>query len=540
MAIITEATWADLGYQRLGPGPRLNVDKTKMLAQFIKEREAHEVQTAGDERWLRDKARVLSSTVPWFVRRAATISKATVDAPNSYDFLERAVRGPYAKKHGRVTPSWTDLVSMTVAHESEPRWRWLHRLALVSSLSGPDDVAKLLREHVLPAFFHQYPAGRVAFYESNYDFERRYGLLRGMYALSQYELADIKDLRAFKTLQQWQTLDTVKQSGTLFSLLGTALYPHVHFVDAGLIGLRMLFNVDPAEKHEPPPFPSSWMSFAQSRWAFGEQQRNLIDVLIGKDEAAHDDAAHRRFRMKGCFSTADIEMYVDWFVEKYSRLAFHLSDPCEFIVNGCIDAVTTFEFAITVDRVLRKAVSCVASEENPVRKAASQETADLLETLRAFKDPSATGTFFKKLHHRDDGLALVQKCLASVPTAVGAALQDSAQTVYRDLHDTIRNSVWVKSKLTERGVMVKNKDLTAEREEPTADFVTNVVRALRNAHHGYLSTSDTSNRPSRYLALVTGNTPDSMAYLGTLWALALVASPEEMLGRTWQSLAAWP
>jgi hypothetical protein len=54
-----------------------------------------------------------------------------------------------------------------------------------------------------------------------------------------------------------------------------------------------------------------------------------------------------------------------------------------------------------------------------------------------------------------------------------------------------------------------------------------------------LSESDKSNRPSRYLALITGDTPDSMAYLGVLWALALVANPEDMLGLKWHPTAAW-
>lgn len=538
---ITTATWADLGYRKLGPGRRLDAAKTRLVADVVAKYGLHEIQTSGDERWVRDKARIQKAPAPWLIRRVASITKDSFGQEYTYAFIDRAARQRYAQTQQRVTASWDTLVSLTRAEKADSRWRWLYALSTAVSLADPDALATLLRLHALPAFFAVYPAGRVLFYESNYEYESRYGLLRGMYSLSHYDVADLQPDRGFATLRQWQTLDTLTQPRTLFTLLGVALYPYVHIETAGPIGLRVLFVLDPPERYEPPPFPSSWLSFPQSHWDFGDQERDHVAVLAGQEPSARESAAHGRFRHQRSFSSIEIETLVDWMAARFNELAFHLADPCEFVVDGCVDAVTTFEFALTVDRVLRKAISCVASEENAVRKAGAQEIADLLETLRSFRDPAAGKTaFFKQLHHATDGLALVRSCCAGMPQPFADVFVDSAKHAYDELVAAVRASVWVKSKLTAGGVMVKSKDLSTEKEESSADFSANVVRALRNAHHGYISEQDPSNRPSRYLAIITGDTPDSMAYLGTLWALALLSDPQKMLAWNWLPIANWP
>src|SRR5690606_12096710 len=161
------------------------------IAEVVSKYGLHEVQNAGDERWVRDKARVQGTALPWFIRRVTSIVKDTAGERSTYEFLENAARKPYAKIQRRVTAKWDELVSMTRADKVEPRWRWLYSLSAAASICDPQSLATLLRLHALPAFFETYPSGRFVFYESNYEYERRYGLLRGMYSLSQYDLADL-------------------------------------------------------------------------------------------------------------------------------------------------------------------------------------------------------------------------------------------------------------------------------------------------------------------------------------------------------------
>ena len=58
------------------------------------------------------------------------------------------------------------------------------------------------------------------------------------------------------------------------------------------------------------------------------------------------------------------------------------------------------------------------------------------------------------------------------------------------------------------------------------NFVAELMRCYRNAHHGYFTAAPAShNRPSRYLFLVSGDLPAEMAALPALWWLAYLADP---------------
>ena len=73
---------------------------------------------------------------------------------------------------------------------------------------------------------------------------------------------------------------------------------------------------------------------------------------------------------------------------------------------------------------------------------------------------------------------------------------------------------------------MRDRELTSEVEIPTPEFTSEVMRAYRNAHHGYFTTGDRSNRPSRYLFLVDGNLPVEMSALSVIWWLAYLADPK--------------
>ena len=534
---IIGATWADLGYRCLGPSKHLDVSRTQNLMELIKNSGFYDIQTAGDECWIRDKVRKHGASLPTIIRRAATLTSENFTNTVSYDFIDRAIRSKYAEKQGKLTDSQGQLADhIQQVWTKEPRWRSLYVLSLAVSFCNPNELADFLRLHVFPIFFGAYPKGRVVFYERNYDFERRYGLLRAMYTLSHYDLSNINRKWGFPTLRQFQRLDTIVPPKTLITLIGYTFYPFVHIVSASTSGLLVLFILDPAERHVLSDFPASWMCIPQSHWDFGNQERDHFAVLLGKDNTI----AHRRFLHQRSFSAVEIETLVDWFVSRYSELAFHLVDPCEFMLNSCIDAVTTFEYGLTVDRIIRKAISCLASEENAVRKAASQEIADLLETLRMFRDSSATNAeFFKRLYHPLKGNEMVARCFEQLPAPFDNYFKNIARRLYDELLETVKSSVWIETKVTATDILVKNRDLSTENKEDIGDFVSNVIRTLRNAHHGYLSHGDQSNRPSRYLAMVKGDTPDSMAYLGIIWTLAMLASPEEILGWKWMPIGSW-
>ena len=132
---------------------------------------------------------------------------------------------------------------------------------------------------------------------------------------------------------------------------------------------------------------------------------------------------------------------------------------------------------------------------------------DSIETLRRQWVPPPTEQktdCFKRLHHPENGHALLAKALDFAPAPFGAYFSALLTSLYAELETTIRRSVWVPSKASAQGVLVKNAALQAETLKSWPDFTAEVMRALRNAHHGYLTSEDAKQaRPSRYLSLVT-------------------------------------
>ena len=102
------------------------------------------------------------------------------------------------------------------------------------------------------------------------------------------------------------------------------------------------------------------------------------------------------------------------------------------------------------------------------------------------------------------------------------------------------DSVHIRSKLRTDGVLVRTKNLDSERKESKDEFVSNVIRALRNGHHGYFTDGDRyGRRPSRYLWMVDGNIPDSLCSLPPFWLFGFLAKPK-MLGWRVLDVGAYP
>jgi hypothetical protein len=134
--------------------------------------------------------------------------------------------------------------------------------------------------------------------------------------------------------------------------------------------------------------------------------------------------------------------------------------------------------------------------------------------------------FFKTLLHTQEGPALLAPRFAGMPAPFAGYFTDLTAQIYRKIEETVLASVWRPGKVTAAGVMVRDKDLTNETPMPVPQFVAEVMRAYRNAHHGYFSADKVSqNRPLRFLFPVNGNLPVEMSALPVLWWLAYLADP---------------
>lgn len=538
---IVQATWRDLGYRSIGPADPLDPDQklmAKSLGDVLETHAGYEVQRDEKSVWIRDPGRAKKNHSLPAARIRATLDASTYSNEGQLEFIKEVQGTLYREfEMGPGLGSKTVPTLLSEFSKSPQSPSGVYSLALAFAKCPLPELSEFLSGTFFRTFFEAYPNGKALLIQHNPLFERRAGTVRAGYTMQQYGRLDGLNLQSFETMSHWQNLVPSTQLRMILDLGAIAFLPTIQYFTALRMGITLVLIPGQLVQYESLDFPSSWHSVYQSHWDFAKEHRSA--AVIGNTAGVKGSyRALQHFIQAPNFSTSDTELWVGWLLERFNFLQFHQSDPAEFEDQGRVDFVTCLEHALSVDRLLRKGVGAAVSVETAVRKAAAMEIADLLEELSNYWKSTGRkgGVDFKTLFHSRDGLLTLTRAFGTMPNVIRKNLVDAAEAVYTHVHETIVNSVFVDSKRTPAGnVLVRDKKLSTEKEETPAEFVANVVRCLRNTHHGYLTKRDTKSlRPSRYLALVSGNLPNTFQYLGTLFALAFVADPKTMIG--WECL----
>lgn len=300
-----------------------------------------------------------------------------------------------------------------------------------------------------------------------------------------------------------------------------------------------MFLLDPAPESRPGKFPTSWNDKLRSHAKFASERTDVASVLSGTDAEALRNALHRRLALRETPSARTVSSLLDFAVERFNDAFWHFTDPCEHCPSGksSLDPLAPFEFGLTVDRLLRKGLLCTFGTDEIDRKDDSFECADLVAELVEQRNGNNAGSvIFKNLFTRSFGTALASDCLKDAPPDVRSLLLDRVNAAYDALVQGIEESITIKSKLSVNGVAVRNKNRTQEVIEPLEQFAANILRAMRNAHHGYLTSNDERARPARYLSLVDGSIPNAVTFLGSFWALCALIAPQTLFKRDWMAI----
>jgi len=241
-----------------------------------------------------------------------------------------------------------------------------------------------------------------------------------------------------------------------------------------------------------------------------------------------------------------------WYIDKLNRLLFELTDVGNFTKNhdpeAPVDPVFAFEHLVTMDRLMRKTLLAMSLDDAPAGNLMVFEIAELYDGLSErfgnCKPNSAIqfqkAEFFKTLFDTQEGPSLITPPFADLPSPFDRYFSNLASDVYQKIEQTVLDSIWVRSKVTPNGILVRDQELSKEETMPVSNFVGEVMRAYRNAHHGYFSADRVSrNRPSRFLFLVDGNLPVEISALPVLWWLAYLANPEAMVGWKYLQVGAY-
>ena len=359
-------------------------------------------------------------------------------------------------------------------------------------------------------------------------------LMRTLYAAAQTPLREVAtgDFKGIGTLQEWHHHSLISFGRLLFDIFLYLFYPFIGGYRGGPPGLDILFLFEPAEKYMPGLYPRNWLAVASTTAGFGHEKVEFFKSIQDFQGPEWQHAAHQRLQYNCGYTVAERLLLLKWYINRLNRLLYELTDVANFTEkrnpNGCIDPVFAFEHHLTVDRLVRKTLLAMSLEEVGTAKHLVFETADLYDGLsKLFGNHSEDTGFFKQLFHTETGPTILRNRLGQLPAPFGPELSELAGHLYHRIENTVINSIWRKSKVTQQGVMVRKKrDLSQEELVPRPAFVAGLMRAYRNAHHGYFSEGDRSNkRPSRYLFLADGDLPAEITALPALWWLAYLADP---------------
>ena len=418
-----------------------------------------------------------------------------------------------------------------------PIWQRTSRFGNAVGLCPLHTLPAVLPGNALPTFFETFPGGRAIVIETNPEIETRLSLVRGAAFLKLFgkEHVSKADFTGFASLAEWQESSSTRSARRLLSLISVLFYPQLHFFAVQRPIHDFVFILPEAVEIPAQAFPANWASLFINEADYGAQAirdapQSWKEFLSDRSRAEHRHLNRHRL------PPISLLPAIDWFLARYDELHYRLSDPTEFVSCGEIDFATSYEFWTTIERIVRKGITSIIANQVSVRKSSAMEVVDLLQPLtKELKRPCAD-RLFDEFFNPFRGKRLLKNAFNAVPEPLGSFLQKKTEEIYDELEETIRASVYVKTKITERGVEVYDFRSSSSKVESWPIFTANVLRALRNTHHGYLSKYDLSGRMQSHLSLVTGDTPDSIAILGTLFALALIADPETILG--WRQMEA--
>ncbi|NUQ79190.1 MAG: hypothetical protein HUU21_37225 [Polyangiaceae bacterium] len=551
---------AALGYGKLGPRAGEAPDRADNLARVARNPQySFDVHSQAADRFIRRRARKVGvPPEPMLLRVDAFDQAVWVGRNKTLPSLQAHRPTSFYQKHAtQPKASRTDCMNLvrTILNANLATYLRVVRFEQGIAFAADADLDDVLRE-AIDHFFQWQPTGAVRVYSVSQQFESYHGFLRAGYVMEHVAVAQLGALQqqGFASLRAWHPLSSIDASRLTLTQMDHIFYPYVTGFIAGPLGLLFHFVLGDPVCHDPGPWPPDWPAVPRSLASFGGELIDRGAAIAGQPTAAQR-ATHHRFLFTQAPALQHRLELEDWWIERANVVEYELLDPTNAVdrATGCIDFRDAFEHALTTDRIRR---STLASNTFPYPSATKSNVfaiADLYETLcrvhapqraAAMPAPPAnfTQNYFKQLFHRTYARALTDYCLQGMPAGPRAEITRARDAAYDELSNSVLGAVFTPgARQVGGGVSVVGLGGAAPTVEPDDVFVANVMRALRNTHHGYMTSQDRRlEAPSRYLAITNGNVTDDISFLPAVWWLSFIGDPSAFCGMVIQPVGQHP
>lgn len=416
--------------------------------------------------------------------------------------------------------STASLPKLLAARSGIHRFERICRIIFHSSLA---QLTTVLTQIVAPDFFKSYPKGHILYVDADPRFHMALGALRVLGFTS--DLAD-RNYDELAKLGPFRMLSDVQDAGVFYPgkhlTIPIALFlPMLYGFVSQKVTLAFLFVFDTPIPEVREFYPRSGLEFIRA--GASGLFRQSVDVDV---QNVHTERIDKFALIIRQFNNTQFREFTDEYLSHLSHFASFMVDPSNFSRTGTNEwaGLTHYRAWLSIERIADEVIVMLTDDSAFLRKMALFRIMDQLASLVS-EDIRAQSDIFKQFLLPGTGPDRIADGLDAYKSEIGKHLCALLIVTRNELREVVLDSVYVSGKVDRSREVVTLPDSSVIGFD---DYVANTVRELRNTYHGYYT-----KQFDKFLAISSGDTPDSLPLIGALSYLALVAKPQLFVGRAW-------
>lgn len=393
------------------------------------------------------------------------------------------------------------------------------KLIMYSSITQHE---KILKSVIAPKFFGQFSNGNILFITPSPNLNMALSIIRILGAaidLTDRNLEAVFDYSPSRILIDSQGAG-IFQPGKHLTIPLSIFLPRLYGFSANKIALAYLFIFDEPISDVRSIYPRSGLEFIRS------EASNLFHQNLGLDfETISPKLADKFCLIEKEFSQNCIQAFIKQYLLELDGFLHYIIDPSSFIVksSGNWGALSHYQAWLCFERVADEVLLMLTDDTSYLRKASLFRILDQLASL-ASKKPSEQVRIFKEFVLPDKREDVIFLGLSKYSGEVANHLKELLRITRLEILDVGINSIFLKELVDWNNETVT---LVSGFKIPHRDFVVNLIRELRNSSHGYYTRNF-----EKYLAISTGDIPESIVNIGFLAYFAFIARPDLFIRRS--------
>lgn len=527
MSIIQVASYPDRGFARIG----LATDSlTTAVRNHCTGRlsNVYEVDQSGNDVWLRNKERRTKAYVDY------AEEMALVDASSSkHTQWIQGVDSYYDKFSNQIADTAFPIeVMKSLSGKETHNQVYLSSLALLLVHSTLRE--SFLRDFYFPWFFNLYPQGKILALKFNSGYEARIALLRWGNLLSIYDSSEIQKLKDIP-IERIQMMADLHETGIInvkpyFMAVSNLFYPYAHSFVVGGYGYLLVLFTHETSMLDRGPYPQTRMDMHKVHTLMQGDKPDLSSKPTVRQGWLG------RYVPTQYFTSDALPILFRHFVSRFNHFLRLRLDITNYRDGDDIDFISAFEEYYTFDRLTLELNVCQTATDGFSSRASSFAILDKFQELITI--PAVNKD---KLMHHFVGKGFKNKTLLpnlqKYPSPFSLFFTSECDGIYDVVHQKVlgKDGLWMTYRRKPSGVQTRHWDKTSKsfQENPSLysedEFVGEIVRAIRNTHHGYISDHDKRRRFAIFVSMHTGQLPDEFTAIPQLIWLAVIQDPESTI-----------